>query len=63
MAEIIEFPRPSRPEPYRPGMTEEEVTRYLGMLARGYSEQTAIEILALARRSKGEDHADHPAAS
>ena len=47
-------PQPSGQEPAE--VTAEEMARYAGMLARGMTEDAAIEVLALRRRVMGACH-------
>ena len=63
MGDVVQFPRPARPEPEHGGLSEDEYTRYLTMLSSGYGEDKAIELLALRRRAEGGDRGDYAPAS
>ena len=54
MGDVIQFRRPA-------GLSEDELTRYMKLLATGYGEAKAIELLALRRRAEGGSHGHHPA--
>ena len=59
MGEVLPFPR--KPEPAEPepaGLTEDELARYVAMLAGGYTKDHAAEVLAQSRRIRGVCHGD-----
>ena len=53
LGDVIEFPRPERPEPKPNEATEEEIARFVKLVKDGYTEEMAIEIVALSRRVRG----------
>ena len=57
MGDIVAFPRtPDRSESEPAEVTAEEMALYAGMLARGMTEDQAIEVLELRRRGMGACH-------
>lgn len=47
------LPRQEPPEPKPNEATAEEIARFLKLVQDGYTEDMAIEIIALARRTRG----------
>jgi hypothetical protein len=59
MGELVHFPRRAPPELGPDDVTEDELARFTRMRQRGFTEQQAIEVLALRRWSmRGVCHGD-----